>query len=150
MGARSQGTYRTNVIGLYGKKCLVCDNSIVEACHIVDSCLFTEHEYSKYNEYNGIPLCPTHHTSYDKNIISFNSINNTENTQEYIDVEIYEKNKLLKTIKLHINTSVYLRWRTLKYRYPNLGKEYLHELKKICTMDNGFCYDYEDAAIMLF
>lgn len=147
----SQSTFRTKVIKLYGSNCIVCGHNIVEAAHIVDKTLFDNGEYSKFCEYNGIPLCPNHHTIFDKNKLFFN-INyfNESYFSNFINVNVYENNNFIGTSKIHSNAIIYFIWRYYKYNHQDsYMNNILDSIKNISRIDNGYYYEKDGDAIMI-
>ena len=143
---RTQATFRLKVIKLYGSNCIICKHNVVEAAHIVDKSHFDSEEYSKYSEFNGIPLCPNHHTNFDNNKIIF--ILQDSEYSEFIETHIYEDDSLIGITKIHCNAVNYFKWRHYKFIGHSLMEELTHLIKKITQIKNGYCFDKEGDAIM--
>jgi hypothetical protein len=143
---RTQSTFRIKVIKLYGSNCIICGNTTVEAAHIIDKANFGDDDYSKFCEYNGIPLCPNHHTDFDKYKIMF--VVNDEPNDEFIDADAYENHNFIGTCKIHCNSIKYIRWRKFKNNDNNLADFILNLIKQVAYINYGFYYDKDNDAIM--
>jgi hypothetical protein len=149
---KSQPAFRSNLLELYGNICLICNHTNVEAAHIVDKALIEDGAYSKFCPYNGIPLCPNHHTEFDRRVINFNlwNINDyLESNEEYAEINVFRNNIFVKTIKLHRNSYIFLLWRKMQDDVKN-SSAILNIIQNIRNIQYEYLFDQDGDAIMIY
>ena len=105
--------FREKVLSNHGSICFCCDISIeklIEAAHIIPV-----EDNGNDEVYNGIPLCPTHHTAFDNFLFTINPENNLIIYKEGLgpkDIQITKTKCELKVSK-----------QSLKYRYKLFKEE---------------------------
>ena len=68
-------SFRNAILKIHGEKCVCCDLAIkdlLEAAHIVPVA-FSGSDIVE----NGLPLCPTHHVAFDRNLFTFDPVKKT-------------------------------------------------------------------------
>ena len=146
---KTQATFRTNLIKVYENKCSICDHTTVEACHIVDSAMIEPSTYSKYCIYNGLLLCPNHHTEFDKRLITIDLWNYSDlySNDEFIEVDIKKNQMLIKRIKVLRGAFIYLLWRMCEEK--DSGKDILSTIKRIRYVNKEYYFEDDWSAIMI-
>lgn len=98
-----QGAYRTKLLKDKHCKCELCSVNIKEllyASHIKPWKDCTQDE--AYNENNGLLLCATHDSLFDKGFISFNN-DGTIEISSLLNEELLKDLNISKNIKIHMN-----------------------------------------------
>ena len=177
---QKQQIFRKAMLQIYGAKCLFCGHDDVQAAHLVDCALFKHSDadyYSQYDPYNGIPLCPNCHLSFDKRmtyIQPWNPLMHTmsptsdymnlqedisdsmdvqEDVSDFTNVIVHFTNKQgdlsAKIIEIHRNAYVYLVWREHQTLNSSLTSIVLAEIKRIDHMVLEKIYAKDGSEIIL-